>query len=186
MNKMTRAISYVRPIEGGLVDHPDDPGGITNMGISLRHAIAVGDIDGDGFDEFDFNLDGKVTADDIRNMPEEKANWYYGHLYSKWRIEEIKEPAIAIKIYDYHFPTGPGGAGRIVQRALRALGFMVKEDGVMGSRTIRAINAANPAHLMIALICEGAGYFRSLKSKSFERGWLKRAYKMPHMETPNA
>lgn len=69
---MTRAISYVRPIEGGRVDHPDDPGGITTMGISLRHAIAI-------------------------------------------------------KLYDYHFPTGLAGAGLIVQRALNALGKAVPE-----------------------------------------------------------
>jgi len=41
MDKMTRAVSYVRPIEGGLVDHPDDPGGITNMGISLRMPLLL-------------------------------------------------------------------------------------------------------------------------------------------------
>lgn len=30
------AIDHVLRVEGGLVDHPEDPGGITNYGISLR------------------------------------------------------------------------------------------------------------------------------------------------------
>jgi len=185
MSKMARAISYVRSTEGGLVDHPDDPGGVTNFGISLRYAASVGDIDGDGYDEFDFNLDGAVTATDIRQMTPDQADRHYERLYFKWRIDEIAEPAIAIKIYDYHFPVGPSGAGRIVQRALRACGLSLKEDGVMGSKTIAAVNSTKPAYLMIALMCEGAGYFRALKSRSFEAGWLNRAYQLPLMELPN-
>lgn len=36
MTAFDRAVAHVLEIEGGLVDHPDDPGGLTNMGISLR------------------------------------------------------------------------------------------------------------------------------------------------------
>ncbi|WP_334128262.1 glycoside hydrolase family 108 protein [Sneathiella sp.] len=183
MDKRARAIAYVRANEGGFSDHPDDPGGATNHGISLRHARAVGDIDGDGFAEFDLDRDGRVTAEDIRAMPMSTAIGYYELLYDKWRIGEIEEPAIAIKIFDLCFPMGFGGASRVVQRALRACGNPVLEDGVMGSKTIAAINGmGQPAYLMIALNCEAAGYFRCLKSKSFEAGWLTRAYRLPFQE----
>jgi len=176
------AVLYVMGQEGGLVDHPQDPGGVTNFGISIRHAIAVGDIDGDGFDEFDLNLDGEVTAKDIQMMDRDKAEGYYGHLFEKWRIDEIKAPSVAIKIYDYHFPMGPKGAGLVTQRALRACGHDLIEDGIIGSETIASINAVKPQYLLIALMCEGAGYFRSLRSPTFEKGWLNRAYKLPHMD----
>ncbi len=181
----TKAVAYAYDNEKRLVNHPDDPGGITNHGISLRHALQVGDLNKDGILDFDFNLDGKVTADDIKMMPKQKALDYYAYLFEKWRIDELIEPAVAIKIFDYHFPMGPGGAGRVVQRACCAVGHQVLEDGIIGSRTLSAVNNANSDQMMIALMCEGAGYFRSLRSESFEGGWLKRAYKLPHMETPS-
>jgi lysozyme family protein len=36
------AVEHVLAVEGGLVDHPDDPGGVTNMGISLRSYPELG------------------------------------------------------------------------------------------------------------------------------------------------
>ena len=39
-----RAVAIVLSdvIEGGLVDHPKDPGGLTNHGVSLRFALSAG------------------------------------------------------------------------------------------------------------------------------------------------
>jgi lysozyme family protein len=181
-----RAVLYVMQNEGGFSDHSADPGGATNFGISIRYAKTVGDIDGDGFDEFDFDLDGKVTADDIKEMPRDEAENHYGYLFHKWRIDDINEPAVAIKIYDLHFPMGPAGAGKVVQRALRACGHQVVEDGVIGSKTIKAVNSVPSQYMLIALMSEAAGYFRSLHSKEFEAGWLNRAYQLPHMEIQSA
>lgn len=36
MSAFDRAVEHVFKVEGGLVDHPEDPGGITKYGISLR------------------------------------------------------------------------------------------------------------------------------------------------------
>lgn len=36
MTAFDTAVEHVLKVEGGLVDHPDDPGGITKYGISLR------------------------------------------------------------------------------------------------------------------------------------------------------
>lgn len=42
MTAFDRAVAHVLEIEGGVVDHPDDPGGLTNMGISLRSYPQLG------------------------------------------------------------------------------------------------------------------------------------------------
>ena len=38
------AITHLLRVEGGVVNHPDDPGGITNMGISLRAFPHLGEV----------------------------------------------------------------------------------------------------------------------------------------------
>jgi lysozyme family protein len=37
------AVEHLLTLEGGLVDHPSDPGGLTNMGISLRAFPSLGE-----------------------------------------------------------------------------------------------------------------------------------------------
>jgi len=55
MKPFDEAFLWVVHAEGGFVNHPDDPGGATNRGVSLR-AVQFRDKDGDG--ELDFDLDG--------------------------------------------------------------------------------------------------------------------------------
>ena len=61
------AIGFAMENEKGLVDHPNDPGGITNFGVSLRYAKAQGAILSEGGKillDFDLDNDGDVDADD--------------------------------------------------------------------------------------------------------------------------
>ena len=73
-------------------------------------------------------------------------------------------------------------AHRIVQRALRAVGIPVKEDGVLGPVTRRAINDADRTFpLIVAMRCEAAGVYRLIVQRKphlevFLQGWLRRAY----------
>ena len=54
--------------EGGLSNDPRDPGGLTNYGVTLKTAIALG---------FDPNKDGVVNALDIRNLTKPQAEIFY-------------------------------------------------------------------------------------------------------------
>ncbi len=177
------ATNYVLNNERGLVDHPADPGGITNYGISIRHAIEVDNLNNDGLIDFDLDLDGEITSNDIRILPRHVAEKYYRYLYSTWRIVEIHETNIAIKIFDLCFPLGFYGGSLVTQRALRACGLRVAEDGIMGTKTINAINSIYNSNALLAALCsEAAGRFRFLRNPAMEKGWLNRAYKFPHME----
>lgn len=180
------ALTFVLGHEGGLVDDPADPGGATNFGVSLRHAVRVGDIDGDGVLEFDLDGDGDVDADDIRMMSPARAAEEWRRLWDAYDFGDIADAFVAAKLFDLHAPTGFGGASRIAQRALRACGWdRIREDGFMGPVTIAALNEVDREHgaycLISAISAEAAGYFRSLRSARFEAGWLARAYHRPDM-----
>lgn len=131
-----RAIDFVLQHEGGFVDDPDDPGGATNMGISLRFLKdvdpALADIDGDG----------DVDADDIRAMTRVQAVRLYRHKF--W--DALWCPAlpddIALLVFDTGVNMGRGRAARLLQRSLNRCahaGLVV--DGRIGPVTAAAARA---------------------------------------------
>ena len=173
-----RAIKTVLEHEGGgaYTDDPADPGGATRWGISLRFlraaGVIVGDIDGDG----------DVDADDVMALTLADAVELYGTAFwDRYGYGDLFEPALAIKVFDLAVNMGPAPAHRCLQRALRAWGIQVVEDGIMGPKTRAAANSAHGPTLVIALRSEAAGYYRVLEARHapFERfikGWLNRAY----------
>lgn len=156
------AIEIVLAHEGGLEDDPDDPGGLTNWGFDLRS-----------------NPD--LTADQLRAMTREEAKQrYHDRLWVPMRWDHLP-PAIATKEFDLSVVMGATSAVTVLQRALRACGRPVSEDGALGSLTIAAASQADAVALLAALKSEGAGHFRlvaaahSAESK-FLTGWLNRCY----------
>jgi lysozyme family protein len=88
---------------------------------------------------------------------------------------------LAEKVFDLAVNMGTNKAHLLLQRALRAVGNPVKEDGILGKITLTAVNSANERELLAALRSEAAGYYRSIVTKNssqnkFINGWLKRAY----------
>ena len=182
------AYPFVFEHEGGFVDDLDDPGGATNFGISLRLAIAHGDANGDGVLDFDIDGDGDVDADDIRAMGPEHAAQYYRAKWSERRFDAIDSPYIAAKLFDFFVHAGFRQASLAAQRGLMAAGIMVKDDGVMGSRTIGGLNLFGSRNLSgtmqvpvlyTAITACQAAFYRSLRSAKYESGWLNRAYDQP-------
>ena len=177
MADFDQAIGTVLAHEGGLADDPDDPGGITNFGISLRFLRAtgdllLGDVDGDG------DLDG----DDIRAMTAERAaRLYKAHFWDVWGYGRIADQAVATKVFDTAVNVGPAEANRILQRAVNEVGTAgLDVDGVLGPKTLAAVNAADPGRLLGALRAEQATFYGDLVDRNprlgkYLKGWLRRA-----------
>ena len=176
MASFEAAIQTVLKHEGGLTDHPADPGGITNFGITLpvlRAYGPAGDIDGDG----------DIDAMDIRHLTIEDAMRIYDRLWwERYCYGEIRSQWVATKVFDLAVNLGPAQAHLIAQRALRANGILVKEDEILGPITRQAMNDADGAlSLCVAIRCEAAGVYRLIVQRKpplevFLQGWLKRAY----------
>lgn len=60
--------------EGGFVDHPSDPGGATNYGVTLATLRGFGSM-------YDVDGDGDVDADDVRLVTVEQAKEIYRSTY---------------------------------------------------------------------------------------------------------
>lgn len=110
-NAWQNAIDFVLSYEGGLVDNPSDPGGITNFGISSRSYPSL----------------------DIRALNKDEASEIYRRDY--WDTvhgDELPGP-MAVAVFDSAVNQGAGTAKRMMQVALG-----VTVDGVIGPKTIKA------------------------------------------------
>lgn len=167
--------------EGYYSDDPDDPGGVTKYGISLRAAKEMGDLDGDGKLDVDINGDGYVDARDIRLLTPEKALVIYRRAYWKPVYNEL-HTAVAVKLFDLGINMGPKQAHILLQRAARSCtGAQLVEDGIIGRLTLNEINKCYTPTIMASLRSEAAGFYRQLaaqrpSARKYLKGWLNRAY----------
>ena len=166
--------------EGGFVNDPDDPGGATNFGVTIHTMRALGlDLDGDG----------DVSVADVRRMTRARAvDIFIEHYYRRPGIDRLPE-ALRASVFDMQVNAG-ANAVRILQRLLREMGQAVDVDGVIGSQTVTAAEAAAraaPDHIADAYGIARRNYYLRLAdarpaSRKFARtragekgGWIRRA-----------
>ena len=174
MSSFDDAIQVVLEHEGHFVNDPVDPGGATKYGISLRFLKSI--------DEGDFDFDGDIDVDDIRSMNIDAAiNIYREHWWDKYKYGFIEDQDLATKLFDLSVNMGARQAHKLLQRGCIALGRTLKVDGIIGDKTLYAIDHIDEECLIGCLRSEAAGFYRTLiaanrKYKKYERGWLTRAY----------
>ena len=180
MANFDSAVSFMLPNEGGLVDNPADPGGITNFGISLRF---LKNLSPERLKRYGiFNEPTTVT---IRSLTVDQAKLIYrGEFWEALPFEKIQNQILCNIIFDTCVNVGLTQGTKIAQRAVWAamkLRNAIKDDGVMGSKTIQAINQCS-FMLLPCLLAVRAGFYRLLAEKNpankeFLNGWLDRAYR---------
>ena len=150
--------------EGGYVDHPDDPGGATNRGIT-RRTLA----DWRGVSPW-----SDLPKSAVRTLGLKETRDIYRARY--WnRVAGDELPAgLDLTVFDFAVNSGPPRAVRYLQAALG-----VYEDGVPGPITLRAVADAAQKGRVAALIrtlsARRLGFLRSLKIfPVFGRGWTRR------------
>ena|SRR3989304_2117918 len=174
MSEFDIAVKYLLKNEGGLTNDLDDPGGLTNYGVTFNLLKQY---------PIDANNDGEIDISDIRVLTEQQAIEIWGKTFwEKYHYYEIVSQIIATKIFDLSANLGPMQAHIIAQRACYSCGWDLKIDGILGPKTLKAINTINNDLLLIGLRCEAAGVYRSIVIKKlqlskFLAGWLNRAYK---------
>ena len=154
------AYGYIMEEEGGLVDHPDDPGGITKFGISLRFLRSIG---------LDLNRDGIIDGIDIRNLSPLRAKAIYKkEFWNKMKCDKLPD-GIDLAVFDCSVNQGKSAAAKLLQKAAR-----VKVDGIIGPITITAIEFHLKEVLDDFMARRALRYAMTPKVFIFGLGWYRR------------
>lgn len=143
--------------EGGYTDHPSDPGGPTNFGITLVDARRY--------------WKGNATADDVRALPQSVARKIYRERYwNALRCDEL--PAgVDYAVFDYGVNSGIGRAGKVLRRVLG----MADNNSVVTDDVIAAATRRAASDLVVAICSERLAFLKALKTfPVFGRGWTAR------------
>lgn len=164
-----KAIGHVLRWEGGLVNHPNDPGGITNRGITIgvfqKYALSV--------------LGVMPSIEALEMLTEAEAKAIYREVF--WPAitgDQIVSQDVA-NIYFDAFVNMSNSAVAVMQKTLNAMGAHLVVDGIHGPLTLAAINAANPVQLFSNFKAARIKYYTDLAQHRpsmavFLQGWLNR------------
>lgn len=145
--------------EGGYVDHPKDPGGRTNLGVTQRvWEEWVGH-------EVDEKAMRALTPAIVAPMYEMKY----------WRTSYCEKLPRGLDLLVFSMAVN-AGSGRSVKLLQDAIGVVA--DGIIGPRTMARINEANVETLIDKFSEARRAYYRGLKLfPVFGVGWLRRTDK---------
>ncbi len=166
MADVRKLAPFILKWEGGFVNDPDDLGGATNMGVTIgTWKSCAYDKDGDGdIDVDDLHL---LTREDVVNRVLKP------HYWDRWKADEIKSQSVANILVDWVWASGAHGI-KIPQRLLG-----VTVDGIVGPKTIAAVNAKNPRELFDMIKIARFDFIEDICRKrptnnKFKRGWMNR------------
>lgn len=153
-------LAFTLRAEGGYVDDPADPGGATNMGITLATYRQWSD-------------DQALGPVQVQDMTERTARAIYRSLYWNPLRADALPAGVDLSVFDMGVNAGIWGSARLLQRALGFTGDEV--DGCIGPETLGAAAKADPRSLVDDLADRQAAYYRSLSDfPTFGAGWLNR------------
>lgn len=138
--------------EGGYVNHPEDPGGETNWGITKRTALEHG------------------YTGAMRDMTRDQAKAIYKRSYWDRAKADQYDFAIGFQLFDAAVNHGIGTGIRFLQRAVG-----VADDGIVGPRTLAAVQAMSVTDVLARFNAERLEFYTRLSTwPTFGKGWARR------------
>lgn len=161
MNRDAVYIPRILKHEGGFVDHPKDPGGSTNRGVTIGTLKRLGiDVDGDG--------DSDIA--DLRNLRESDAVRVFKLFYADKVQADLLPIGLDYAMTDFAVNSGPSRAAKHLQRILG-----VEQDGDIGPKTLATVAACDTVALIHSLSDSRLRFLRALDTwPTFGKGWQRR------------
>lgn len=150
------SLARVLKHEGGYSNHPSDPGGPTNFGITIH--------------DYRRYIKASGTATDVRAMKlADAARIYRARYWDALRCDEL--PAgLDYAVFDYGVNSGTGRAAKVMQRLVG-----IGSGAAMTDAVIAAVRNAGPSALIGRLCDERLAFLKSLKTwPVFGTGWGRR------------
>jgi lysozyme family protein len=150
------ALKHILKYEGGYVNHKDDPGGRTNLGVTQRV-----------WEEWT----GKpATEEDMRGLTVAMVSPLYKKRYWDAVRGDDLPSGVDLCVFDCAVNAGVGRASKFLQQAVG-----VTADGQIGPMTVAA-TTAKPAEEVIEAFCNlREAHYKSLSTfATFGKGWMNR------------
>lgn len=154
-----KALRYVLEHEGGYVNHPKDPGGATNRGVTQKV-----------YDAYRVKLGvEKRSVKDI--SPEEVSAIYRRQYWNAVKGDELPS-GVDYAVFDFAVNSGVFRATRYMQQVAS-----VSDDGVIGPMTLQAVRSLKPSEFIDALCDRRMTFLRKLPTFTvFGLGWTRRVH----------
>ena len=142
--------------EGGYVNHPEDPGGETNLGVTKRV-----------YEEFGGTKDMKdLTVEDVEPI-------YKKNYWDRVKADQLPS-GLDLCVFDFGVNAGTGRSAKFLQGMIGAT-----QDGAIGPATLAKVNEFVSMEGVEGAIAEfqhrRQGYYEGLKTfATFGRGWTRR------------
>ena len=149
-------LALVLKSEGGFVNNPLDPGGMTNLGVTK--------VTYEGY------VNRHVDEAEMRSLTPDLV----APLYKKMYWDRIKGDDLPVGVdyclFDLAVNSGVGRAGKLLQMALD-----VPADGIIGPITLRALQNRDPHEIVEQISEERIHFLQSLNTwNTFGKGWGRR------------
>ena len=149
--------------EAGFTDNPKDPGNWTGG------AIGVGQLKGTKYG-IAANTYGHL---DIKNLTlDDAANIYLNDFLKPLKADNCAD-GVAYQLLDYAVNSGVFKALKGIQKAVG-----VKQDGIIGTKTLAALNKYSESDLIMLVLAERINFLTYLHNwDDAGRGWMRRMAK---------
>lgn len=149
-------LSMLLKHEGGYVNHPKDPGGMTNLGITKR---VYDEFHGDDIDEEGMRNLKKADVEPI----------YRSNYWNRCRCQDLPT-GVDWAVFDFAVNAGTGRAAKALQKAVEA-----EQDGSIGPLTLMKVKNHEVVNIINRIAIYREQFYRSLSTfDTFGKGWLKR------------
>lgn len=159
-----KLVPFILKWEGGFVDDPDDLGGATNRGVTIGTYATY--CKKKGYPA--------PTVERLKNLSEKDWAEILKTMYwDRWKADDIKSQSVANILVDWVWASGGNGI-KIPQQVLG-----VTVDGIVGPKTLAALNARNPKELFEEIKEARVQFIEDICRKrpannKFKKGWLNR------------
>jgi lysozyme family protein len=151
-----KAFQLVLKHEGGYVNHPKDPGGMTNLGVTKR-----------AWEEY---VGRTVDEAEMRGLtPDVVKPFYKKNYWDKIKGDSLPS-GVDYAAYDLAVNSGTGRAAKYLQQIAG-----VPADGAIGPKSLEAIVSCNAAETVDVLCDMRLDFLKRLPTwGTFGKGWEKR------------
>jgi hypothetical protein len=158
-NSFKECLDLVLKSEGGYVNNPADPGGMTNLGVTKRV-----------WEEYTGH---EADEKEMRSLTPEKVAPLYEQKYWRPCYGEVLPRGLDFVVFSMGVNAGPGRSVKLLQQSIGCV-----PDSIIGPTT-RSLILGSDSTTLIAKFSEARReYYRSLKTfPVFGKGWLARVDK---------